>query len=318
MYGCKWDFNFQNEIQLAIMGGFCQVTESFGSFLQSPIAKQWQEFIQENRSKLSHWAECNPPKEVRDVIYFLMQRLKLLECDQTAVEAQIQTHVLPDPEIQKQIRLIAGAPGLGALGFPALLTEIGTISRFPTWGHFLVYAGIAPSGGTSGIAHLGDEKEQVVERDHPHRQCNKHIKTILVRAAKVICSLAKNTKSRDEIVVYARKILQQKLEKFPNFFKMAAKLGRCIYYCLKKEVPYQERVSSSIPKQSAPSRRKRETRIKAVLRQKYTEIWRNSQTLFHELEMLQIPSAQIQQLMTLLYTGLVTDNSGGALSEEKL
>ncbi len=64
--------------------------------------------------------------------------------------------------------------------------------------------------------------------------------------------------------------------------------------------------------------RKRETRIKAVLRQKYTEIWRNSQTLFHELEMLQIPSAQIQQLMTLLYTGLVTDNSGGALSEEKL
>ena len=92
------------------MGGFCQVTESFGSFLQSPIAKQWQEFIQENQSKLSHWAECSPSKEVRDVIYFLMQRLKLLECDQTAVEAQIQTHVLPDLEIQKQIRLIAGAP----------------------------------------------------------------------------------------------------------------------------------------------------------------------------------------------------------------
>ena len=125
------------------------------------------------------------------------------------------------------------------MGLPALLTEIGTISRFPTWGHFLVYAGIAPSGGTSGIAHLGDEKEQVVERDHPHRQCNKHIKTILVRAAKVICSLAKNTKSRDEIVIYARKILQQKLEKFPSFFKVATKLGRRIYYCLKKEVPYQ-------------------------------------------------------------------------------
>ena len=87
----------------------------------------------------------------------------------------------------------------------------------------------------------------MVERDHPHRQCNKHIKTILVRAAKVICSLAKNTKSRDEIVVYARKILQQKLEKFPNFFKMAAKLGRRIYYCLKKEVPYQNECRVQYP-----------------------------------------------------------------------
>lgn len=83
--------------------------------------------------------------------------LRVLDCLTTEIRqagAEVQRRVLES----EAARLLVTAYGVGPISALTMLAEIGDISRFPTPGHLVSYAGLAPrvrsSGGKTRLGHI--------------------------------------------------------------------------------------------------------------------------------------------------------------------
>jgi len=304
MFDCGWDLDFQILWQRDLLWAFCHATGTLGEFGDASPNARWAEFVQ-NDPAIQPWRDFNPSSEARALLIFLLQRLALAQCDQAAVEQQIRAQFFDDAALKNQASLIYGAPGIGGFGALEFLAECGSITRFRNAGSLLVYAGIAPAGGTSGVKVTGALEEKVVEPDHPNPRCNRRLKYLLVQGAKVIARMASTGQSNDDIVAYARQIIKQKLKYHKKLFKIAAKLGRRLYHCLRSGEMYASKVYGiqAAGKATPISRRRKQTRKKAILQGRIQEIWKNADQLFVRLRAMGVPADEVQELSVLLYTG---------------
>lgn len=318
LYGCGWDLDFQVKWQCDFLRAFLASTGSIEAFYQSPAGENWRSKVQ-MEADLQLWIDFDPPQEARHLLFFLFQRLALAQCDLQAVEYQIQIVFRSEVELNRQAHLIIDAPGMGEFGALEFISEIGDTERFSSAGSLLVYAGIAPKGGTSGVKVIGERDEKVVEQDHPNPRCNRRLKFILVNAAKIIARMANNgTKIHDDLIVYAKKVLKLKIKYYKKLFKIAAKLGRCLYTCLKNNTFYQSKLKIIAKPPISPriSQRKKISKKKAILQARLAEVWGNAEKLFDQLRMMSIPAEQVQDLMLLLYTGKEQDELNTSLGGE--
>jgi transposase len=310
MFNCGWDMDFQLKWHCDLLWAFCEANSSLEEFCTTSMNLGLIEFINKD-SSIQPWRTFNPSVEVRKLLKFLLQRLALAQSDQSAVEQQIRSQFMDDPELTRSAKLIYEAPGIGEFGALEMIAEIGSLTRFRTAGSLLVYAGIAPEGGTSGVKVTGATEEKVVEPDHPNPRCNRRLKLILVQGAKVIARMALKSKSTDDIVQYARQIVKQKLKYHKKLFKIAAKLGRRLYHCLQSGEMYQSKlyVASTEVKAIHVTRRRKLTKKKAILQGRIQEIWKNADQLFDRLSLMGVPPEQVRNLSVLFYTGRDFDQS---------
>ena len=102
----------------------------------------------------------------------------IIEIDQTVAAAVArmdeEAQVAGRATFQSLILLLSGIPGIGAQSAVAILAEIGTdMSRFPTAGHFVAWAGLCPGQNESA----GKRKSSRLRKGAPW------LKTVMVQAA---------------------------------------------------------------------------------------------------------------------------------------
>lgn len=177
------------------------------------------------------------------------------------MERDVELQARRVPGIPVQVARLEGVPGLGHLETLSLLAELVDVERFPGARHLLVYAGIAPRGGTSGVGELGGTVEKVVARDVPNKQCNRYLKRTLVRAATVILRTCTRTTREDDLYEYARALKARPGVKFMKLvFKVAAKLGRVLYHVLACAVAYDGDHEKTAAAAEGAARRSRNSR----------------------------------------------------------
>jgi len=313
MFGFGWEFNFHIQWQTGLIQAFCRSSQRFGDFLKSAAAKKWSPWLNgaEKKSliwkeKLAIWAEANPPLEARSQVIFLFQRLALHECELTAVEAMIRAQVGTDPAIQPQLDLILNAPGLGEFGAFEIITEIGRIQRFPSERYFIAYAGIGPSGKTSGIYTREEGVEKVVEKDKPNPYRNTRLNRVLVISARVICTMAKRGPSDDRVIQYARRQQERGINGLKLYFKVASKLARCLFFCLAHNTRYlnEDSKDNSQMGRGRTTRRKRDTYLKRILKARAEDAWRAIQEITDTMLRMGVSEATVNGLIEVLGTRL--------------
>lgn len=299
MFGLGWEFDFDVQWHIELLQAFCHQNRSFGQFLDSHEAELWQKWIKIHQEDFRIWRSIDLPNEARQQILFLFQQLTLKKCTLSAIETVVRKQVGQDPAIRPQLDLILDAPGLGEFGAFEFVTEIGRIQRFPSEKFFIPYAGVGPSGKTSGVRVRESKKQQVVEKDKPNPYNNPRLKCGLMRASGVICKLAREGNSQDRVVLYARKLIDRGFTGLKLCFKVAAKLARCLFHCLAKNVAYlpQDLKPSSSSEGPKLSRRKRETIMKRILKVRAEDAWETIHTITSTLLSMGVSQATVDQLI---------------------
>ena len=126
--------------------------------------------------------------------------------------------------------------GLGLLSATGILLESGDITRFQSVSHYLSYCGISPREGTSGYISEKSEKEKVVSKATPNKFSNHHLKHLYVDASGSLLKQAKKKTPavlKNDMVQYSERFIGDKRPKLKQKFKIAAKLARKVFYCLK-------------------------------------------------------------------------------------
>ncbi len=184
---------------------------------------------------IENWKDVTLTEHVRHHLQFLLGKLMSLLEFQKLIEKQIVQSVEICPTIKTGMELIHTLPGCKYLSRIALLSEIGVISRFRNARAFLSYCGIAPSGKTSGVENIGDTTEKTVIKDHPNQKCNRRLKLILLTAARAILRSKETEESGNDLEIYAMQIKHKNPFALKRHFKVAAKLGRKLFICLKTD-----------------------------------------------------------------------------------
>jgi transposase len=151
----------------------------------------------------------------------------------SALSAQIEEQTRPLVEMADRL---AKVPGLSALSARVLLAEIGPdMSRFPTAGHLVSFAGLCPkldrSAGTSRSTRL--------------RKGSNWLKTVMVNCAWA-ASRAKGTYARAQFHrIKARRGSKKAV------IAVAASMLTAVYYMLRDAVPYRDLGSDYFDKRSS-------------------------------------------------------------------
>jgi hypothetical protein len=179
----------------------------------------------------------------------------------------------------------------------SLITEIGDLSRFQNSSKFLAYCGIAPSGGTSGRETLNAKSEKIVTKDRPNRKCNPILKLMLLQAAGNSIGVAIKGFETNDIVSYAKKMIVTSKTYFKQEFKVAAKLGRKIFHCLKDQQPYLPYLEATTPKTHPKINRiQRLKRHYQQLDLRFTELEQQWLIIYTQLRDLGVEESHIQSL----------------------
>jgi transposase len=226
--GLAWDINFQSQEQCRLLVDFLQQAAPFGAFVGA-----WQGRLRQPvRKQLAPWGSVTINEEGRQLILPMVRDLAVSEELLKLTEARLELRAHDNESVQAAARSLLEFPGIGHVECLNLLAEIGNVARFPTAGHLLVYAGIAPRGGTSGVQEIGSAEETVVEQDAPNRMCSKRLKNAFNQVAVAILRNCNRTDREDDLYHYARAIRVHPMKKKQRINKVAAKVGRKLYHLL--------------------------------------------------------------------------------------
>jgi len=245
------------------------------------------------------WEHFFPMKDLRELVLFELRSLFVRKSELFILESNIIERSKKVPWLQRGLTLLKNVPGLEMFSQIILLVEIGYIERFPTRGNFLSYCGIACTGGTSGVRVRGDQDEKIVEKDRPNPHCNPILKRTLVRSAGSIMKQAGKTGGGD-IYIYAARIKSQKQPYFKQVFKIAAKLGRKIYYCLKHGEAYDGFIEKGLDanKKETHSKKmqRRESKKKLIIKVRKNTRWED---IYGYLQEIGVKAEMISEIKNL-------------------
>ena len=245
LFGFTWKFNFKVNRDVDLVVEFLKSRETFGNFIQNQVNADRLKESWVNKQDFDAWNSFTPPKALKDLVLFEFRGLFARLSELTLLEKRVIAKSKSVPWLREGLNILKTLPGLTLLSQIVLLVEIGVVDRFPTEGHFLSYCGIACRGGTSGVRVRGDREEKVVEKDRPNRRCNPILKRTLVTAGKSILNNARSG-NKGDLYDYALKVKGKNIGYFKRVFKVAAKLGRKVYHCLKTGEVYDNFVENGV------------------------------------------------------------------------
>jgi transposase len=315
IFGFEGNFDFKAKSQTQFLVNFLKSSENLAEFYLKNAPKvitrtkkqtKRKEKTEEDSGSLPEskmqneflkYKEFNPCPEVRAMILLQFQLLTIRTSEREAIEAIIHHQIQNDPEFSAQIALLEQVPGLGVFSAISLITEIGDLSRFQNSSKFLAYCGIAPSGGTSGRETLNAKSEKIVTKDRPNRKCNPILKLMLLQAAGNSIGVAIKGFETNDIVSYAKKMIVTSKTYFKQEFKVAAKLGRKIFHCLKDQQPYLPYLEATTPKTHPKINRiQRLKRHYQQLDLRFTELEQQWLIIYTQLRDLGVEESHIQSL----------------------
>jgi transposase len=265
MVGLHWDANFHSRVQFQLLLDFLQQGRSLGDFID-----EWPGSLGKTvEGELKPWGEVKLEEGSRQLLLLLLRDLEVREELLKLTERQLERKAREFPRIQATSDALVEFPGLGHVMALSMMAEVGNVTRFPSAGHFLVYAGIAPAGGTSGVRVVGSSEEQVVARDRPNSRCNQRLKASLTRVAATILRDCTRTPREDDLYLYARKVLGRDLSPQKRQFKVAAKVGRKFYHVLRSGEGYDGNAEKVPGVTNACEKRSRNARKRQRYRKEY-------------------------------------------------
>lgn len=162
----------------------------------------------------------------REVVNWYLGRLDDLKATIVEIDKQIQQRSSSLPEVT----LLQTIPGIGITTAFLLVSEIGTVKRFPNAKKFTSYFGMVPRLSQSGNhAYYG----RITKLGNPY------IRWALVQTAHRVARIDK--KHREFVLRLAVKHGKKKA-----IVALARKLGTIVYWVLKTEKPYQKRESLAV------------------------------------------------------------------------
>jgi transposase IS116/IS110/IS902 family protein len=158
------------------------------------------------------------------------------------MEAALLRQIENEPKLQLKLELLEECNGVGIFTALGIILESGNIDRFHSVSHYLSYCGIGPSEGTSGYLDENSEQEKIVSQATPNPHSNRELKLLFVGATGSILRASKEqcdkTIQNNDMLRYSERYINDKRIKMKLKFKIAAKLARRVYYCLKHNLKY--------------------------------------------------------------------------------
>ncbi|MFQ6018950.1 MAG: IS110 family transposase [Kiloniellaceae bacterium] len=155
----------------------------------------------------------------------LLRQLQAVEAEIGRFEARMKRLFGDDPELD----IVKILPGVGDILGVVIVTEIGTMDRFPSPGHFASYAGTTPrvhaSGGRIRYGRLRPD-------------VNRYLKWAFIEAANVVCMNRHRHPDRHVSRLYNRLVRRRGHQKAIG--AVARHLAEATYWMLKKRQPYCE------------------------------------------------------------------------------
>jgi len=142
------------------------------------------------------------------------------------------------PALKQLVENIASIPGISMYTATWLVAEIGPIQRYANVRKFVSYCGCCSREMRSA---------NVVHSIHISRRSNKHIRTMLFNAAKVVCTVVK---TESALKAYAKRVLARKQ---PRGVKLAwcivaQKIARIIYGIMQSGTPFDSAKAANMKK----------------------------------------------------------------------
>jgi transposase len=150
----KLQRNKTDQLDAKVIADFCRTQEPS---LWQPVSAE-QEALQElsrrllalkkertaERNRLKSGYKNQKVKEsIKRSLLFLSEEIK-------ALEAEIQSHIDQNPDLQKKAKLLDSIPGIGPKTASLILAELPAIERFQNVGQVIAYAGLSPQRHRSG------------------------------------------------------------------------------------------------------------------------------------------------------------------------
>jgi transposase len=245
-WGFRWRFDFGSKGQMQLMIRFIEQEENFGDFLRNleykpDIPKSLQRTLKTHKNKLLAWSSYAITDLERLILKILFGLKDKFEGLVNFYDKLIFEQLLTLPRFCKPMELIKNIPGMGEWSLATILLETGPISRFPTVGAYLSYAGV-----TRGIEESAEKNVRKGNNPHSHRILKQAYRTIgmailgaTIRAEKGITD--DTFQQCHPLLEYAKKIEATQILNGKKANKIAAKAARIVYGILKSENPYDTR-----------------------------------------------------------------------------
>ncbi len=263
--GWHWGVNFQVAGEVAFLEAFVAQPLPLGDFLAS-----WEGRLQAGaREALAPWVDVQVEPGARRLLAHLLRDLRVEQELETLSEVALERASRDFPAIRDFATRVTNFPGLGYRAALQFAAEVGDAHRFHDAGRFLVYAGIAPAGGTSGVRAFGDAEEIVVAQDRPNPRSNRRLRETLLRVATGISRTAPRTRRQDDLYQFARAWRARPVPKLRRKYKIAAKAGRKLFHLLRTGEPYEADVEKDARGAKSSAGRSRQARRKQAYRKEW-------------------------------------------------
>ena len=242
-WGLRWQFEFGNKGKMQLLTRFIDQNENIANFLRKlelepDIPKSLQQTLKKHKKNLLTWASYATTELERLNLKILLGLNEKFEGFVSFFDKLIFEQLLTLPRFHEAMKLIKDIPGMGAWTLPTILLETGPISRFPTVGAYLSYAGV-----TRGIEQSAEKT--VVKGNNPHSH------RILKQAYRRVGIAIYGTIIRGEngtvddtfhqchpLLEYAKKLNAKQILPGKKINKIAAKTARIVYGILKSGTAY--------------------------------------------------------------------------------
>lgn len=242
-WGLRWQFEFGNKGQMQLLTGFIEQKENFADFLsglehESNIPKSLQRVLKTHKKRLLAWSTYTTTEMERLNLKILLGLKNKFEGLVNFYDKLIFEQLLTLPRFSGAMELIKDIPGMGEWTLATILLETGPISRFPTVGAYLSYAGV-----TKGIEQSAEKTVKKGNNPHSHRILKQAYRTIGIAILGTVIR-AKNGTANDTfqqchpILQYAKKVNDKQILNGKKANKIAAKAARIVYGILKSGSSY--------------------------------------------------------------------------------
>jgi len=242
-WGLRWQFDFGSKGQMQLLTRFIKQKENFADFLhdlelEQDIPKTLQRTLKTHKDRLIAWSSYSTTElELLNlkILFGLKNKFEgLVEFYDKLIFEQLLTH----PRFNGQVELIKNIPGMDEWTLATILLETGPISRFPTVGAYLSYAGV-----TKGIEQSAKKSVKKGNNPHSHRILKQAYRTmgmaILGTTIRAENGTADDTFQQcHPLLEYAKKINANQISNGKKANKILAKAARIIYGILKSGNPY--------------------------------------------------------------------------------
>jgi Transposase IS116/IS110/IS902 family/Transposase len=241
--GFRWKFDFGNKGIMQLIIKFIEQEKDLSNFIHDleqkrDLPKVIQRAIGMYKNKLLEWSTYVTSKLERLNLKILFGLKEKFEGFVDFYDKLIFEQLLVLPRFQEPMELIKDLPGIGEWTLATILLETGPISRFPTVGAYLSYAGV-----TKGIEDSGEKSVKKGNNPHSHRILKQAYRTIGISLLGLAIRAEKGLINVDfqlchPLIKYAQKINAKQILNGKKSNKIAAKAARIVYGILKSGRPY--------------------------------------------------------------------------------